>query len=112
LLDPETMRAVVLADSHGLPIGAEGDADTHEGLAAVTGLMGHLAEQAQQLLPLGVVSWVAFRDQNDLVVACRLFDCQGDGMALATLGSTEPAPEVLDRVVAGVVSTLGIPPST
>ena len=107
LLDPKTTRAVVLADSHGLPVGAEGDNEIHEGLAAVTGLAGHLAEQAAQILPLSAVSSIAFSDQNDLIVSCYLFDCQGDGMALATLGTATPAKNAVDRVIAGVVSALG-----
>ena len=111
LLQPGTTRAVVLADAHGLQVGAEGEPETHEGLAAVTGLMAHLAEQARQLLPLSVVSNVSFRDQNDLIVSCRLFDCQGEGMALATLGTSVPAQVAVDSVVAGVLSTLGQPTS-
>ncbi len=111
LLEQSATRSVVLADSHGLPIGAEGDTELHEGLAAVTGLIGQMASQASQLLPLGVISTVTFQAQHDLHVACRLFECDGDAMALATLGTAVPAQLAVERVVAGVVATFAQPPS-
>jgi|GEM_PF-4966842 len=104
-----TVRCATLADGHGLQVVASGEPEAQEGLAAVTGLAGHLAAQAVQILPLGEVTDVTFRDRNALVVSCRLFDCHGDHMALATLGTGEPPPSQLDRVVATVRRALALP---
>jgi hypothetical protein len=80
-----------------------------EELAAVTGLAGHLATQAVQILPLAEIGDVSFRDRNAIVVACRFFDCYGDHMALITLGSEVPPAGHVDRVVAAVLDTMVLP---
>ncbi len=103
------VRCVTLADGHGLQVAAAGEPEAQEGLAAVTGLAGHLAAQAVQILPLAEVTDVTFRDRNALVVSCRLFDCHGDPMALATLGTGVPPAGQLDRVITAVLRALGQP---
>ncbi|HOU94350.1 MAG TPA: hypothetical protein PLU22_25035, partial [Polyangiaceae bacterium] len=103
------VRCATLADGHGLQVVASGEQEAQEGLAAVTGLAGHLAAQAVQILPLAEVTDVTFRDRNALVVSCRLFDCHGDHMALATLGTGEPPAGQIDRVVATVLRALALP---
>jgi len=104
-----SVRCATLADGHGLQVAAAGEPEAQEGLAAVTGLAGHLAAQAVQILPLAEVTDVTFRDRNALVVSCRLFDCHGDPMALATLGTAEPPAGQIDRIVVTVLRALAQP---
>ena len=111
LLESKQIRVAVLADNHGLPIESEGDPSLESPLAAVTGVMASLAGMASGLLPLARVHEVGFKDLNQAVVSCRLFDCQGDAMALATLGMAAPPPSVVDRVVAHLIQTLASPGS-
>lgn len=106
------VRCAVLAEGHGLPVTTQGDPAVQEGLAAMTGLAGRLAATARQLLPLAEVEEVTFRDRNSIVVACRLFDCHGDAMALATLGTGLPTPERMEAVMLSVLQALALPAET
>lgn len=108
LLATDSARSAVLADRHGLLVAAAGDSIPHEGLAALTGLAHHIADQATQLLPLGEIRNINLHDANQLVVSCRLFVCGSEAMAIAVLGTEEPAHHLLDRAVLDVGGALGL----
>jgi predicted regulator of Ras-like GTPase activity (Roadblock/LC7/MglB family)/FtsZ-binding cell division protein ZapB len=102
------LRAAVVADDMGLLIAGVGQIAHQEDVAALSGLAGHLAARAQDLLSLGRVEQVQLTDVNDMVLLCRLFESGEEQFALATLTDRMPPdPEVVDRQLKELRAALG-----
>lgn len=107
LVEPGVARSAVLADRNGLSVEVAGDEAAHEGLAAITGLAETLAAHAPELLPLAKIDHVCVRDENATVISCHLFDCNGDTMAVATLGPGLPDRDRVSEVIWGFRRAVG-----
>jgi hypothetical protein len=89
--------------------GGLGEPEAQEGLAAVPVWRGTWRRSGADPAPPGSDGRDLPLIVTPMVVSCRLFDCHGDHMALATLGTGEPPPSQLDRVVATVRRALALP---
>lgn len=99
-------RTAVLADAQGFLIAGAGESIAQEGLAAFAAVAGDLVARARMLLPLADVNSVRLTDANSMVLTCHLFDSDGQGLEIATLGPGEPPAENTQRTIAGLAATL------
>jgi len=99
-------RTAVLADAQGFLIAGAGESMPQEGLAAFAAVAGDLVARARMLLPLADVDSVRLTDVNRMVLTCHLFDSDGQGLEIATLGPGEPPAGETERTIAGLAATL------
>jgi hypothetical protein len=102
------VRAAVVADAQGLLVAGAGEAGHHEGMAAIAGLIGHLAMTASDLLPLSGEHTVYIEDPNKVSLSYRIFQSGTDTFALGTLGTKKP-PEAktLEKYLSALSDALG-----
>ncbi|HEX7598920.1 MAG TPA: hypothetical protein VF518_11940, partial [Polyangia bacterium] len=106
LLDAGGPRTAVLADAQGFLIASAGEATAQEGLAAFAAVAGDMVSRARMLLPLANVEAIRVTDSNSMVLTCHLFECDGQGLGLATLGPGEPTREGTARAIVGLAANL------
>jgi hypothetical protein len=106
LLGPSGPRTAVLADAQGFLIASAGQSVAQEGLAAFAAVAGDMAARARMLLPLAGVESVRVTDANSMVLTCHLFECEKQGLGLATLGAGEPTHESTAQAIVGLVANL------
>jgi regulator of replication initiation timing len=106
LLNPSGPRTAVLADAQGFLIASAGQSVAQEGLAAFAAVAGDMAARARMLLPLAGVESVRVTDANSMVLTCHLFECEKQGLGLATLGAGEPTHENTAQAIVGLVANL------
>jgi chromosome segregation ATPase len=100
-------RTAVLADAQGFLIAGAGESVAQEGLAAFAAVAGEMVSRARMLLPLAEVESVRVTDANNMVLTCHLFDSDGQGLGVATLGPGEPPPENTRRAIAELAVIVG-----
>lgn len=99
-------RTAVLADTQGFLIASVGESWVEEGLAAFAAVAADMVTRTRGLLPVSKIETVKLTDANHTVLTCRLFESEGHGLGLATLGSDEPPPEGTGQAVAGLAAIL------
>jgi DNA repair exonuclease SbcCD ATPase subunit len=92
-------RTSALADSAGLLIAASGVTETHEGLAALSGLALAFVDRVGSLLPVSRVRWVQVVDDRDMNVFWSIFRSHGDEYSLSGMAPTVPDRAVLGEAV-------------
>lgn len=103
-------RTAVLADAQGFLIAGAGESFAQEGLAAFAAVATDLVSRARMLLPLAEVRSVRVADANSMILTCHLFDSDGQGLGVATLGPGEAAADKTQHAIvelAAIVSTGG-----
>jgi hypothetical protein len=85
-------RTSVLADAQGFLIAGVGESTTQEGLAAFAAVAGDMISRARMLLPIAEGKAVRVTDKNQMVLTCHLFESDGQGLGLCTIGPGEPSP--------------------
>ena len=106
LLGEAGPRTAVLADAQGFLIAGAGETLTQEGLAAFAAVAGEMVARARMLLPLAAVNAVRVIDANSMVLTCHLFDSDGQGLEIATLGPGEPPAENTQRAIGQLAATI------
>jgi hypothetical protein len=106
LVDAGGPRTAVLADAQGFLIAGAGEATAQEGLAAFAAVAGDMVSRARMLLPLANVEAIRVTDSNSMVLTCHLFECDGQGLGLATLGPGEPTRDGTARAIVGLTANL------
>jgi polyhydroxyalkanoate synthesis regulator phasin len=106
LLGEAGPRTAVLADAQGFLIAGAGETFTQEGLAAFAAVAGEMVARARMLLPLAAVNAVRVIDANSMVLTCHLFDSDGQGLEIATLGPGEPPAENTQRAIGHLAATI------
>lgn len=102
------LRAAVVADDMGLVIAGAGREEYHEDVAALSGLARHMAERAQDLLPLDDIQQIVLEDANQVILTCRLFKTEENDLALSMLGTKVPPPkDLIDKHVRSLLKNLG-----
>jgi hypothetical protein len=99
-------RTSVLADTQGFLIASAGESWVEEGLAAFAAVAADTVARTRGLLPLSNIESVRMVDANNTVLTCRLFESDGQGLGLATLGSDEPPAEGTKQAVTGLAAIL------
>jgi hypothetical protein len=99
LVRPDGARSAVLADTQGFLIASAGEPMPQEGMAAFTAIASEMVARTRILLPLADVDSIRVSDTNRIVLCCRLFETDGQGLGVATLGPGEPSVPEADRVV-------------
>jgi hypothetical protein len=99
-------RTAVLADTQGFLIASAGESWVEEGLAAFAAVAADMVTRTRGMLPLANVETVRLTDSNSTVLTCRLFEAEGEGLGVATLGSDEPPNEDARQAVAGLAAIL------
>ncbi len=99
-------RTAVLADTQGFLIASAGESWVEEGLAAFAAVAADTVARTQRLLPLTNVESIRLTDANHTVLTCRLFESEGHGVGVATLGSDEPPPEKAGQAIVGLATIL------
>jgi hypothetical protein len=92
-------RTAVLADAQGFLIAGAGESFAQEGLAAFAAVATDLVGRARMLLPLADVRSVRVTDANAMIVTCHLFDSDGQGLGVATLGPGEATAEKTQQAI-------------
>jgi hypothetical protein len=113
LLGEDGPRTAVLADAQGFLIAGAGESVAQEGLAAFAAVAGEMVSRARMLLPLAEIGSVRVTDANRMVLTCHLFESDGQGLGVATLGPGDPPAEKTQRAVgelAAIVSGAGDAP--
>lgn len=89
----------MLADAQGFLIAGAGESFAQEGLAAFAAVATDLVGRARMLLPLADVRSVRVTDANAMIVTCHLFDSDGQGLGVATLGPGEATAEKTQQAI-------------
>jgi hypothetical protein len=92
-------RTAVLADAQGFLIAGAGESFAQEGLAAFAAVASDLVGRARMLLPLADVRSVRVTDANHMILTCHLFDSDGQGLGVATLGPGEATAEKTQQAI-------------
>jgi len=103
-------RTAVLADAQGFLIAGAGESVAQEGLAAFAAVAGEMVARARMLLPLAEIDAVRVTDANRMVLTCHLFESEGQGLGVATLGPGDPPAENTTRAIgelAAIISGSG-----
>lgn len=103
-------RTAVLADIQGFLIASVGESWVEEGLAAFAAVAADMVTRTRSLLPLSQVESVRVIDANRTVLTCRLFESDGQGLGVATLGSDEPPVENTSQAVASLAAIISSKP--
>lgn len=101
----------VLADAQGFLIAGVGEPPTQEGLAAFAAVAGDMISRARMLLPLSEGKSVRVADKNQMVLTCHLFESDGQGLGLCTLGPGDPNPIPTSQALVDLATIMTPPPS-
>ncbi len=109
LVEEVMARGAVVADALGFPVVASGEPELVEQLAAMTGMVARVGEQAQSLLDCAEIVEVTVRDRDGLIVHTRFFPVEEEVMAVGVMAAVLPEPASVERVVYSTVRGLTEP---
>ncbi|MCA9671185.1 MAG: hypothetical protein KC503_36555 [Myxococcales bacterium] len=106
LLESESQRAAVLADSNGIIVAAAGDKQLRENVAAAAQMLNQLGSQVGTVVPFKTLKSFSISDSSETVIAGRAFSVSGETVSLATLGQQSPNERLLDGAMANLTAAL------